>query len=79
MRSVLLTFLGPGRYETITYTWQDKSYTTHLLPEAAWRSHTPCMEKLEDCSMTRRRQAKYLSLITQQNKKRAGELTQCES
>ena len=39
MGTTLLTFLGAGRYETVTYVWNDadgeKAYTTHLFPEAA--------------------------------------------
>jgi CRISPR-associated Csx2 family protein len=32
-----LTFLGAGRYETVTYVWEERSHTTRLFPEAlAW-------------------------------------------
>lgn len=30
----LLTFLGLGRYETVTYVWADRSFETNLFPEA---------------------------------------------
>jgi len=29
-----LTFLGAGRYETVTYVWEERSHTTRLFPEA---------------------------------------------
>lgn len=29
-----ISFLGTGSYETVTYTWQGKTWETHLFPEA---------------------------------------------
>ncbi len=36
-----LTFLGAGRYETVTYVWEERSYMTHLFPEALARIFEP--------------------------------------
>ncbi|MDK2876260.1 MAG: hypothetical protein PWQ22_670 [Archaeoglobaceae archaeon] len=41
----VLTFLGTGRYEPVTYVWRDergeRSYTSHLFPEAVARIFKP--------------------------------------
>jgi hypothetical protein len=36
-----LTFLGAGRYETVTYVWEERSHTTRLFPEALARIFEP--------------------------------------
>jgi len=36
-----LTFLGTGRYETVTYVWEERSHTTRLFPEALARIFEP--------------------------------------
>jgi CRISPR-associated protein DxTHG motif len=36
-----LTFLGTGKYETVTYVWEERSHTTRLFPEALARIFEP--------------------------------------
>jgi hypothetical protein len=36
-----LTFLGAGKYETVTYVWEERSHTTRLFPEALARIFEP--------------------------------------
>jgi CRISPR-associated Csx2 family protein len=36
-----LTFLGARKYETVTYVWEERSYTTRLFPEALARIFEP--------------------------------------
>jgi len=36
-----LAFLGAGKYATVTYTWEERSYTTRLFPEALARIFEP--------------------------------------
>ena len=39
-----ISFLGTGKYETVTYRWQGRECQTHLFPEAVARIFEP--EKL---------------------------------
>jgi len=36
-----LSFLGPSRYQTVTYVWEGSSHTTSLFPEALARIFSP--------------------------------------
>jgi hypothetical protein len=35
------SFVGAGRYETVTYVWEERSHTTRLFPEALARIFEP--------------------------------------
>jgi hypothetical protein len=35
------SFVGAGRYEAVTYVWEERSHTTRLFPEALARVFEP--------------------------------------